>query len=166
MCMSTTTAPWRATSGSISGEAVTSLTMLAPASSAAAATSGLQVSTESRRPGCRARSAFDDRDERAALLPRVHRRRAGSGRLAADVDDVGSLGEQSLGVRDGVTGSRKRPPSEKESGVTLRMAITAGRLRAHRASTRESSTIAAYLIRPVQAKPGNGARSGFVIVRC
>ena len=44
---------------------------------------------------------------------------AGTGGFAADIENVGAFVEQRDGMGDGGLGIEKRPPSEKESGVTL-----------------------------------------------
>jgi hypothetical protein len=70
----------------------------------------------------------DDRHHARQLFLHRHAGRAGTGRFAADVDDVDAVLDHLLGplqTRTRATG--KRPPSEKESGVTLRMPMTSGR---------------------------------------
>ena len=96
----------------------------APASRHAAATSGLVVSIETQRALSR-RSARPSRTRSSCS-------RAGTGlrarprRLPADVDDVGALGEELVDARARRSSrSKKRPPSLKESGVTLQMPINA-----------------------------------------
>ena len=79
----------RATSHS---EAETSLTRVAPAASAAAATSGFTVSTETRAPRGAA-SASTTGTTRASSTSSGHRLGPRPGGLAADVDDVGPLGD-------------------------------------------------------------------------
>ena len=99
----------------------------APAASAQAATCGLHGVDRDRHaePGHRGQHRL----EPPHFLARRDRRRGavGPGGFRADVDDVRALRDHAAGVLDGGAGSRKRPPSENESGVTLRMPITSGR---------------------------------------
>ena len=103
--------------------------MCAPASIAARATTLFTVSTESGTSGKRRASAAHHRHHSPQFLfggdaPARSRPR----RLAADVEDVGAFGDQSLGARDGIVdASRSVPPSLKLSGVTLTMPMTSGR---------------------------------------
>ena len=60
------------------------------------------------------------------LLVRPDRRRARIGRLAAEVEDVGSGRRQLPAVGDGGCGVEEWPPSENESGVTLTTPMTSG----------------------------------------
>ena len=71
--------------------------------------------------------APDDGDDAPQLLRLVDPGGAGPGGLAADVDQVGALGDQVEAVLDGGLVSNHRPPSEKESGVTLTTPMTAQR---------------------------------------
>ncbi len=66
-----------------------------------------------------------------AAAPRRRRPAAAPGprRLAADVDDRRALSGDLLRVRERRAGSRKRPPSENESGVTLSTPMTTGSFR-------------------------------------
>ena len=67
----------------------------------------------------------DDRLDPAQLLVGGDPLRARPGRLAADVDDVGALGDQLQAVLDRRPRRRYHwPPSENESGVTLTTPIT------------------------------------------
>ena len=69
----------------------------------------------------------DDGQHPALLLVRVHRGRRRAGRLAADVDHRRHLRPRARGRgRRPRPGRTYRPPSEKESGVTLTTPITAG----------------------------------------
>ena len=78
-----------------------SLTIDAPAASARRATSGLVVSIGDRDGEAR-RESFNDGDDAADLLVRRHDLGAGAGGLAADVEDVGTVGNQGLGAGEGV----------------------------------------------------------------
>ena len=70
----------------------------------------------------------DDRHDPGDLLGRVDGRVAGSRRFAADVEQVGALGDHLAGASPPrcATGSAsaRRPSPENESGVTLRMPMT------------------------------------------
>ena len=135
LCMTITGTPRAATSGAMAGSRCrpqTSLTIVAPCI---------------ERPGGDFRLDGVDRHRKAELdgrrqhvfeprlfLGRRHRLHAAIGprRFRADVEDVGALRRHFLGMGDGSAGSRNRPPSEKESGVTLRMPMTSGRPRPSR----------------------------------
>ena len=80
------------------GEAETSLTIVAPAATAATAVSALRVSTETRHV---VGQRLDHRQHPPLLLGRLDRLGARPGRLAADVDDGGPRGEQVQPVGDG-----------------------------------------------------------------
>ena len=70
---------------------------------------------------------LENRNNAPKLLFFGHRRMPGPGRFAANVHDRGALGDHGPGARDrGGWTSKCRPPSENESGVTLRMPISAG----------------------------------------
>ena len=100
-CMQTYVAPESATTSRIRGSArppETSLTIVAPAASASAATSARMVSTDTVAPS-RGELA-DHRDHAAELLLDQRPGRAGTGRLTADVEDVGAVGEEVATVRD------------------------------------------------------------------
>ena len=130
MCMSTMPAPRSATSSNIPGSepAVTSLTRSAPASRAAAATSVFEVSTDSTVSGEALRSSAMTGHDAPPFLGRVDRRGTRTGGFAADIDDRGAVFEQFPARAERRRRAAKwRPPSEKESGVQLRMPITAGR---------------------------------------
>ena len=98
-------------------EAETSLTRVAPAATAARATSGLRVSMRHPDvPGQR----LDDGEDPTQLL--VHRDRIGAGPGAisppTSSTDAPSASRASPWAM-AASGSRKRPPSQNESGVTL-----------------------------------------------
>ena len=78
---------------------------LAPASSAASATSARMVSTETTAPS--PASCADDRDDAVELLGDQRAGGAGAGGLAADVEQVGAVGEQLPAVGDGGLGRRR-----------------------------------------------------------
>ena len=84
--------------GHVGQVAETSLTSVAPAAMAASATSAWRVSMLTRTSPA---SASIDGDHPAAFLGRIDGLGAGPGRLAADVDDVGALGDQRPAVGDG-----------------------------------------------------------------
>ena len=66
---------------------MTSLRIMAPASMAALATSGFEVSIEISRP--RPASSLDDRDDPFQFLLDSDRLGSGPGRLSPDIDDPG-----------------------------------------------------------------------------
>ena len=93
---------------------------------AARMTSGLLVSTEITA-GVAARRRSITGSTRRSSSARVDRRRARSRRFAADVDERRALGRHAHAVlAPPPRASRKRPPSEKESGVTLSTPMTTG----------------------------------------
>ena len=151
MCISTTAAPRSATSGSIAGSrpAVTSLTTIAPASSAARATSALPVSTERTRPGCRRASSPITGTTRAISAAALTG--AAPGRVDSPPTSIASApsATRRSACASAGAGSAKRPPSENESGVMLRIPITAGRPRAHSALTRAAGMRQLYRSLPL-----------------
>ena len=94
MCMATQPAPVAAATSK--SDAETSLTRLAPAATAASATSGLTVSTDTRTPrstaGPEALSASTTGTTRASSTSLGHGLGPGARRLPAHVDHVGPLG--------------------------------------------------------------------------
>ena len=92
----------------------TSLTMRAPAASAASATSARIVSTETDRAVGGQRG--DHRDHPVELLLDQRPGGARPGGLAADVEDVGAVGEQLAAVRD-----RAPPVSAQQPAVGERV---------------------------------------------
>ena len=128
MCMRQMPAPLAAAAASAPGSASarTSLMMSAPAATAARITSGLLVSTEMNTGGLAAQR-FDDRDDALEFFVERGRRGAGTRGFAAHVDDGGALADHAPRLRQRrASSSLKRPPSEKESGVTLSTPITTG----------------------------------------
>ena len=131
LCMMMTGTPCSATTRAMSGSRCrphTSLTMAAPASSAQAATCAFMVSIETGTPS--ADHGGQHRLEAPQFLVERNRRR----RCRRDA----SIPRRYRGCRRPPrpcgaparwrrAGSRKRPPSENESGVTLRMPMTSGR---------------------------------------
>ena len=120
MCMRTRPAPRSATSAAISGSprsAVTSLTIVAPASSAASATAAFEVSTEivDPEPGQPRHHRLDP----AQLL--LDRDRAAPGRVDSPPTSRMSApcAASSRPCEIAASGSRYSPPSENESGVTF-----------------------------------------------
>ena len=75
---------------------------------------------------------FDDRRDAVEFLLRRHRRSAGAGRFAADVEDVGTLGDEALAAGDGRGRVEGQVAVGKQSGVTLTIAITRGVARSMR----------------------------------
>ena len=94
VCMSTSAAPVRAASSASAGSRspLTSLSITAPASRAARATSGFHVSTETPTPSAARRSTSGT--TRAASSSALGGGRVGDARLGADVDEVGPLGDE------------------------------------------------------------------------
>ena len=126
---------------------VTSLTITAPASSAAARDRGLAgVDRDQRRRGAAAPAPRSPATTRSRLdsLRLPARRRAGwtrrRRRARRRPRRSGARRARPRGL-----GSAQRPPSENESGVTLRIPITAGRPSAH--SPAISSPVTAQLYR-------------------
>jgi len=71
---------------------------------------------------------FDHRKDAAQFLGFADRHGAGTSGFAADIEDFRALLHEFECVATAFSGSRKRPPSEKESGVTFTMPTTsAGR---------------------------------------
>ena len=100
--------------------------MRAPASSAAAMVAALRVSTEMTAPF--AASAAMTGGDAGDFLCRRDEGGVRARALAADVENIRAGVQHGAARRDG--GCRRvawRPPSEKESGVTLRMPMTRGR---------------------------------------
>src|SRR5215211_3714403 len=109
MCMRQQSAPASATTPASAGskrKADTSFTIVAPASMARRATVAFVVSMESRAPATSAAS----------------RSTTGTTRRRSSSSETGSA----PGRVDSPPASRKRPPSEKESGVTLTMPMITG----------------------------------------
>ena len=113
-CMTTKGAPAAATTGIIAGSArppLTSLTRAAPAASGLFGDGGAHgVDGDGDALGG---EAADDGDDAAQLLGLVDAGGAGPGGLAADVDQVGALGDQVEAVLDGgrrcrTSGRRRR----------------------------------------------------------
>ena len=98
----------------------------APASIAARATAALLVSIEIGIVDLR-RELLDDRQHAAQFFVGVDRLGVRPRAFAADVEQVGPVGDQLQRMGDRGIASRNCPPSEKLSGVTLTMPITSGR---------------------------------------
>ena len=78
-----------------------------------------------RDPVAGRREPLDHRDGAVELLGGGHGLGARARGRAADVEDRGALGHQLRApCSTAASGSRKRPPSENESGVTLTMPMT------------------------------------------
>src|SRR5215471_4664000 len=129
LCMITTAASTPATTSAMAGSFCnphTSLTMTAPSSTARAATFAFMVSTESGAASSRARRAKTGsiRASSSAAVTGV-----APGRV--DSPPTSTIAQPSAAsVRAcamAASAPRKRPPSEKESGVTFTMPMTAGR---------------------------------------
>src|SRR5438309_11331496 len=128
MCMNTYPAPAVATRGIISESprpAVMSLTTVAPASRAAAATEASEVSTLTGTPASAARRKMTGTTRRRCSS-------AGTGGDPGRVDSpptsrtAAPAAASSRPCSTARPGSRNRPPSENESGVTFTIPITAG----------------------------------------
>src|SRR5579862_2277545 len=102
-----------------------SLSMVAPASSAALATAGFTVSTDTRTWGARASTTGTTRARSSASGTGV-----APGRLDSPPTSTTSApwAANSSPWATACSGSRYRPPSENESGVTLSTPITDGRM--------------------------------------
>src|SRR5918992_5807404 len=120
MCMRQQSAPWLATRPAMSGakrNAETSLTSVAPACNAARATSSLVVSMETRWPAAARDSTTGSTRSRSSCSA------TGSAPGLVDSPPTSRIPAPSPASRSpcsiAAAGSRKRPPSENESGVTL-----------------------------------------------
>ena len=102
-----------------------SLIIDAPGRNRLRITSGLQVSTETGT-GHR-RKLLQHRQHPPQLFLGADRRRAGTRRFAADVEDVGALLDQAPRMVIARLRVEKQPPSENESGVTLTTPMISGR---------------------------------------
>ena len=101
------------------------MTIAAPARTAAAATAGLCVSTETSAPSAASPSITGT--TRAISSSAAHRRAVAARGLAADVEDV-RPGRSSARPRASRASSvSSSPASENESGVALTMPISSGR---------------------------------------
>src|SRR5258705_6940464 len=129
LCMNTYPARAPATRGIMSASprpAVMSLTTVAPASRAAAATEASEVSTLTGTPASEARRRMTGTTRRRCSS-------AGTGCEPGRVDSPPTsrteapAAASSRPCSTARPGSRNRPPSENESGVTLTIPITAGR---------------------------------------
>ena len=124
-CLAASSAPGRE-------KARTSLRMQAPAASAALITDARLVSTETATP----------RAASASTTGTTRRSSSSSGTASApgrvDSPPTSTMAAPSDTIssprRSARPGSANRPPSEKESGVTLRIPITSGRERSKRLS--------------------------------
>ena len=97
--------------------------MVAPAATAARATAALP--RVDRHPDLTRASASTTGSTRRSSSASGTGSGARPGRLAADVDDVGALGDHAAGRGPtAAAGSNHWPPSENESGVTLSTPIT------------------------------------------
>ena len=129
-CIATYGAPASATTASIRGSAsppLTSLTSAAPASTRRRGHLGAhRVDARPRRPS--AASAADHRQHPAQLLRRPATR-AAPGRVDSPPTSTRSAPSASSArpCATAASASSQRPPSEKESGVTLTTPITSGR---------------------------------------
>ena len=127
MCIRQTYAPASAITPASSGSprsAVTSLTSAAPSASARRATSAFDVSIETGSPA----SSLEHGHDAPQLVVERDARGTRPRRLAADVDERRALVDAACrAAAAAAVGSRFSPPSEKLSGVTLTIPITAGR---------------------------------------
>ena len=119
MCMATQPAPAAAATGHRLAD--TSFTIVAPAASAASATGGFTVSTDSRtRPASAWSTGTTRRSSSAAGTPWA------PGRLDSPPTSMRSAPSSTM-ARPRCTArswSKYRPPSENESGVTFKMPMT------------------------------------------
>ena len=111
---------------------MTSLTIEAPASSAASATASFEVSIETVAVPA---SPATTGSTRAQLLLLADLRRPGPRRFAPDVQDLRPVPSQLSPCAIAASGSRYCPPSENESGVTLTTPISFGSWTKYRSST-------------------------------
>ena len=119
-----------ATSGAMSGSRCrpqTSLTIAAPWSIAQAAIEALMVSIDTGRPSLTTAGTTGARRAFSSIRRYRNRIAIGARRLGSDIEDVGTLPAISAAWAIATAGSRNRPPSEKESGVTLSTPMTSGR---------------------------------------
>src|SRR5438445_3842822 len=127
MCMAIQPAPVDAATRC--SEADTSLRMLAPASTAAAATSGLRVSTETRTCGASSRTTGTTRRSSSSTGTG-----SAPGRVLSPPTSTMSApsATRSRPCATAASKSSHRPPSEKESGVTFKTPMTSGDTAAQR----------------------------------
>ena len=170
MCMRTMPAPRPATTASMraSRAAVTSLTRDAPAASAAAATSGLEVSTETITAGRRRASAATTGTTRS--ISSATGTVAAPGRVDSPPTSMTSApaSDMARACATAASGAANRPPSENESGVTLTTPITAGRPRRHSSASLRSSTCQLYRSgrrRSKRSRRAAGRLAAFAILR-
>ena len=126
--MTTSAAPLSAATSASAGSArnpETSLIIAAPSASARRATKALAVSTETGKAR-RASSGASTASSRAHSSSSPTGTKTGPGRFRADVDDVRPGGGHGLGMASAASAATKRPPSEKESGVTFKTPMTRG----------------------------------------
>src|SRR5882724_6349387 len=161
MCMSTTPAPAAATVSSIAGSwrpAETSFTTVAPAVSAARATAALVVSTETVTVTRAARPSITG-TTRASSVSRSTANAPGRVDSPPTSSTVAPAATRATPCARAASTARKRPPSEKESGVTLTIPITARRGR----QATENGTAAGYrrsAARHSEADHRHGLRTG------
>src|SRR5215211_1666199 len=129
MCMRQQSAPASATTPASAGskrKADTSFTIVAPASMARRATVAFVVSMESRAPATSAAS----RSTTGTTRRRSSSSETGSAPGRVDSPPTSRMAAPSAASRrpcsTAASASRKRPPSEKESGVTLTMPMITG----------------------------------------
>ena len=123
MCMITTPARVLEASWTMPGSPlnpVTSLTMWAPASRAAWPRELSRCRSRELPPAPLGQVA-DDWENAVQFLGGWYLPGAGPGGLSSHVDDGGTFAQHSFCMQDGRIDVKKAPPSEKESGVTLRM---------------------------------------------
>ena len=138
MCISTTGHPRWASSGSMPGSAappLTSFTSVAPASSAAAATSARDVSTEMGTCAVVSRRRSSATSGTTRRISSSAETGAAPGAvLAPPMSSTSAPSRASRSACAAAAGSApSSPPSEKESGVALRMPITRVRSRQRQA---------------------------------
>ena len=130
MCMRTTPAPDSAATRAMSGSprsAVTSLMIDGSSGQGQLGDLGLGRVDGEGNARRREASCFDDREHPPQLLVQRHRVRSWAGGFAAQVEQSRPRrGSGPAHAPTAASGVKKRPPSEKLSGVTLTMPITRG----------------------------------------
>lgn len=119
MCIKTTSQPSSAATSGASGEnrrAVTSFHIVAPALTAARATAGFIVSMDTGTSLARRTASMRGTTRKIDLVKLGHGRRAGTRAFAADVQDVGALGDQATRVLDTILRREKLAPVREAVG--------------------------------------------------
>ena len=158
ICIRHTGTPSRAASSTAPGacSALTSLISPAPAATAACMTSGLRVSIDTGTASTRSQG-LDHRDHPSQLFIDGNRCRTGAGGLTTDIDNGRPSSTMRSAWSTACSGAKKSPPSEKESGVILRMPMTCGRDRSSDlpAQSMVFPEVTAVMIRRVPCRSGS-----------